>query len=86
LFEGLGLGRPVSVTPPAEQAPLANPTNSAPTGHRMVSQPTRQPRGPPSGADELGPKNFATRIRRKAIGGLGMLMGARERREVVEAF
>ena len=52
----------------------------------MVSQPTRQPRGPPSGADELGPKNFATRIRRKAIGGLGMLMGARERRELVEAF
>jgi len=87
LFEGLGLGRPVSATPPiVEQAGQANPTTSVPAGHRMVSQPTRQPRGPPSGADELGPKNFATRIRRKAIGGLGMLMGARERREVVEAF
>jgi len=90
LFEGLGLGRPVSATPPAveqHQAMQANPTVLVPTGHRMVSQPTRQPRGPPSGADELGPKNFATRIRRKAIGGLGMLMDARERREVVvEAF
>ncbi|KAF8076172.1 hypothetical protein FPV67DRAFT_401489 [Lyophyllum atratum] len=80
LYEGLGIGRPasahsdhqVSVTPVAI--------------HRLVSQPTRQPRGPPSGADELGPKNFATRTRRKAIGGLGMLMDARERRELVEAF
>jgi len=52
----------------------------------MVSQPTRQPRGPPSGTEELGPKNFASRIRRKAIGGLGALMDARERREVVEAY
>jgi len=82
LYEGLGIGRPVSATP-SEQSAHANSTSS---GHRMVSQPTRQPRGPPSGADELGPKNFATRIRRKAIGGLGMLMGARERREFVEAY
>jgi len=82
LYEGLGIGRPVSATP-SEQSTQANSTFS---GHRMVSQPTRQPRGPPSGADELGPKNFATRIRRKAIGGLGMLMGARERREFVEAY
>ena len=82
LYEGLGIGRPVSATP-SEQSAQAN---SASSGHRMVSQPTRQPRGPPSGADELGPKNFATRIRRKAIGGLGMLMGARERREFVEAY
>jgi len=85
LFEGLGLGRPVSATP-SEQAGQTNPTATVASGHRMVSQPTRQPRGPPSGADELGPKNFATRIRRKAIGGLGMLMGARERREFVEAY
>ena len=85
LYEGLGIGRPVSATP-SDQG-QTNPTVSvAAVGHRMVSQPTRQPRGPPSGADELGPKNFATRIRRKAIGGLGMLMGARERRELVEAF
>jgi len=75
LYEGLGIGRPA----PAPEAPLV-------VSHRMASQPMRQPRGPPSGADELGPKNFATRIRRKAIGGLGLLMGARERREAVEAY
>lgn len=93
LFEGLGLGRPVSATPSDQgsqaQAQQAQPIPTASVvapGHRMVSQPTRQPRGPPSGADELGPKNFATRIRRKAIGGLGMLMDARERREFIEAY
>ena len=83
LYEGLGIGRPVSSTPSDGGYPHL--TVSVGPGRRMVSQPTRQPRGPPSG-DELGPKNFATRIRRKAIGGLGMLMGARERREVVEAY
>jgi hypothetical protein len=37
--------------------------------------------------DELAPKNFATRIRRKAVGSLGVLLGARERRDLhVEAF
>ncbi|KAF8901702.1 hypothetical protein CPB84DRAFT_1679595 [Gymnopilus junonius] len=87
LFEGLGLSRPVSATPSEQAANQTNPTTTpAVIGYRMVSQPTRQPRGPPSGADELGPKNFASRIRRKAIGGLGMLMGARERREFVEAY
>jgi len=49
---------------------------------RQVSLPSRQPKGPPSGADELGPRNFATRIRRQAIGGLGALVTARERREL----
>ena len=83
LYEGLGIGRPVSSTPSDGGYPHL--TVSVAPGRRMVSQPTRQPRGPPSG-DELGPKNFATRIRRKAIGGLGVLMGARERREVVEAY
>lgn len=82
LYEGLGIGRPVSASP-SDQIQYY-PTVSV-ASHRMVSQPTRQPRGPPSGSDELGPKNFATRIRRKAIGGLGMLMDARERREFVEA-
>jgi len=77
LYEGLGIGRPVPGAIP--QAPLV-------VSYRMASQPLRQPRGPPSGADELGPKNFATRIRRKAIGGLGVLMGARERREAVEVY
>jgi len=83
LYEGLGIGRPVSSTPSDGGYPHL--TVSVGPGRKMVSQPTRQPRGPPSG-DELGPKNFATRIRRKAIGGLGVLMGARERREVVEAY
>ncbi|KAF8803901.1 hypothetical protein BYT27DRAFT_7171361 [Phlegmacium glaucopus] len=83
LYEGLGIGRPVSST--HSDGGYPHLTVLGGPGHRMVSQPTRQPRGPPSG-DELGPKNFATRIRRKAIGGLGMLMGARERREVVEAY
>jgi hypothetical protein len=83
LYEGLGIGRPVSSTPSDGGYPHL--TVSVGPGRRMVSQPTRQPRGPPSG-DELGPKNFATRIRRQAIGGLGVLMGARERREVVEAY
>jgi hypothetical protein len=84
LYEGLGIGRPVPMinfvaetqTPPV--VVIAN---------RMASQPVRQPRGPPSGTDELGPQNFATRLRRKAIGGLGAaLMSARERREAVEAY
>lgn len=86
LFEGLGIGRPVSATPSDHAIPQQVPTVSVSYSHRMVSHPTRQPRGPPSGADELGPKNFATRIRRKAIGGLGALMGARERRDIVEAY
>jgi hypothetical protein len=73
LYEGLGIGRPVPITPSV-------------VSHRMASQPLRQPRGPPSGADELLPKNFATRIRRKAIGGLGALMAGRERRELVDVF
>jgi hypothetical protein len=76
LYEGLGIGRPVPATP---AVPTALP-------QRVLSQPVRQPRGPPSGADELGPRNFATRIRRKAIGGLGALMDARERRDVIEAY
>jgi len=86
LYEGLGIGRPVSATPSEQSQQLSSVTIGPVQGNRSISQPTRQPRGPPSGADELGPKNFATRIRRKAIGGLGMLMDARERRDVVEAF
>lgn len=73
LYEGLGMGRPI---------PAAAPV---PVAHKFIG-PLRQPRGPPAGADELGPKNFATRVRRKAIGGLGVLMGARERREAIEAY
>lgn len=73
LYEGLGIGRPAPAI--AVPVPLAAP-------FRSTSQPTRQPRGPPSGADELGPENFATRIRRKAIGGLSVLLESRERRDV----
>jgi hypothetical protein len=76
LYEGLGIGRPAPV------APIVTVT----VPQRVLSQPVRQPRGPPSGADELGPRNFATRIRRKAIGGLGALMDARERRDAIEAY
>jgi hypothetical protein len=46
---GLGLGHPISASPPKAV-------------HRMASQPMRQPRGPPSGPDELGPRNFAARL------------------------
>ena len=84
LYEGLGIGRPS----PALFA-VAEPQVPSVTlvSHRMASLPLRQPRGPPSGTDELAPQNFATRLRRKAIGGLGAaLMSARERREIVEAY
>ncbi|KAJ7932614.1 hypothetical protein B0H13DRAFT_1956192 [Mycena leptocephala] len=47
---GLGLGHPTSVKAPK----LAS--------HRLASQPMRQPRGPPSGPDELGSRNFAARV------------------------
>jgi hypothetical protein len=84
LYEGLGIGRP---TPGPGTSPSTTPQAlPAVLSHRMASQPMRQPRGPPSGADELGPKNFATRIRRKAIGGLGVLMAGRERREAIEVY
>jgi hypothetical protein len=83
LYEGLGIGRPGSSDSDQEIQVAYVPSVAV---HRMVSQPMRQPRGPPSGAEELGPKNFATRIRRQAIDGLGALMGARERREFVEVY
>lgn len=78
LYEGLGIGRPVPT--PSIVVSTPQPQQTAPI--RVLSQPVRQPKGPPSGADELGPKNFATRIRRKAIGGLGGLLETRERRDI----
>ncbi|KAI0650048.1 hypothetical protein C8Q79DRAFT_363963 [Trametes meyenii] len=78
LYEGLGLGRTV---------PTINvvvPQDSQLVVQRLVSTPVRQPRGPPSNNEELVPKNFATRSRRKAVGAL--LEHARERREIIEAF
>jgi len=86
LYEGLGIGRPASATSDIQQPDFHYPLVTSVATHRMASQPTRQPRGPPSGAEELGSKNFATRIRRHAIDGLGALMDARERRELVEAL
>lgn len=67
LYEGLGIGRP---SPHSAQSEMT----------RQVSVPARQPRGPPSGVEDLGTRNFAARIRRKAIGGLGSLLDARNRR------
>jgi len=74
LYEGLGIGRP------APTITVVAPTTAV---QRLVSHPVRQPKGPPSNNEELAPKNFATRSRRKAI---GALLDARERREVVEAY
>ncbi|EIM88242.1 uncharacterized protein STEHIDRAFT_110029 [Stereum hirsutum FP-91666 SS1] len=99
LYEGLGIGRPLpggvngagagaSAMGRLGSVSATIQNGAGATQRVMSSQPMRQPRGPPSGADELGPRNFATRIRRKAIGGLGALMAsARERREIsIEAF
>ncbi|KAI0699426.1 hypothetical protein BC835DRAFT_568274 [Cytidiella melzeri] len=74
LYEGLGIGRPV---------PTIAVTSAPPSVQRLMAMPVRQPRGPPSNNDELLPKNFATRNRRKAIGALGALMDARVSREVI---
>ncbi|EIN10672.1 hypothetical protein PUNSTDRAFT_51278 [Punctularia strigosozonata HHB-11173 SS5] len=76
LYEGLGIGRPVPQGAIAVQQPQ-------PVVQRVASMPVRQPLGPPSG--ELGAQNFATRVRKQAVSGLGALLAARERREA-EAF
>ena len=74
LYEGLGI----------RQVPSIAVSAAPPSVQRLVaSTPVRQPRGPPSNNDELIPKNFATRSRRKAIGALGALLDARVSREVV---
>lgn len=98
MYEGLGLGRPVPQSaqvhtlsfPGANENDLAVNVPHTSVGltfpNRVGSQPMRQPRGPPCGIDELGSKNFATRIRRKAIGGLGAMLDARVNRREVEAF
>lgn len=91
LYEGLGIGRPVPQSA-AVQILSFSGTKIAPHTsmgttfpHRVVSQPSRQPRGPPA-SEELGTKNFASRIRRKAIGGLGAMLDARVNRREIEAF
>ncbi|KAL5530646.1 hypothetical protein ACEPAF_6904 [Sanghuangporus sanghuang] len=91
LYEGLGIGRPVpqsaavhTLSFPGTKA-MPHTSVGLTFANRIVSQPSRQPRGPPSG-DELGTKNFASRIRRKAIGGLGAMLDARVNRQEIEAF
>jgi hypothetical protein len=50
-----------SLKKPSANRPSANgPATARP------SQPVRQPRGPPAGFEELGLKNFATRVKRNA--------------------
>lgn len=75
LYEGLGFGRPVA----SETHQVVSHITSVQI-LKSGSQVLRQPFGPPSNAEEFLPKNFATRIRRKAVGGLGVLMSGRERR------
>lgn len=74
LYEGLGIGR---------TAPTIAVSAAPPSVQRLAANPVRQPRGPPSNNDELIPKNFATRSRRKAFGALGALLDARASREVI---
>lgn len=93
LYEGLGIGRPVSSNA-NKPTVIVSETGAAPAisvsapfsfsfsaAPRVVSQPLRQPRGPPSGMEDLAPQNFATRIKNQAINSLGML-----RSEIVEAY
>lgn len=93
LYEGLGMGRSL----PTSQSQLSSAMGSSAsltslsgtsTPARAVSQAMRQPRGPPTEVSELGPRNFASRVRSKAIGGLEAMMLARNRRQGldVEAF
>ncbi|KAF8609817.1 hypothetical protein BDV93DRAFT_154531 [Ceratobasidium sp. AG-I] len=94
LYEGLGVGRPLSGQTHS-QLPSTLASNGsltslsgASTPARALSQPVRQPRGPPTEVSELGPRNFASRVRSKAIGGLEAMIMARNRRQGldVEAF
>ena len=53
-YEGVGMGRPQVGGGAVNQ------------GFIRASQPVRQPRGPPAGAEDLGSKNFASRIKSRA--------------------
>ncbi|KAG8795142.1 hypothetical protein FRC12_017644 [Ceratobasidium sp. 428] len=92
LYEGLGLGRPIpgqtlTQSQVGSNASLAS-LSGASTPARVMAHPVRQPRGPPTEVSELGPRNFASRVRSKAIGGLEAMIVARNRRQGldVEAF
>jgi len=69
------------VNPFHVSTPVSARAASMPVIKQELPQPHRQPIGPPSSVDELGPRNFASRLRKKALGGLGVLMDARDRRE-----
>jgi len=75
---------PTSLSPTHATTTVAAAVAETPTPKRSSfevafrSAVTRQPKGPPSGAEDLGARNFASRIRRRAIGGLGALMDARK--------
>jgi len=71
LYEGIGMGRPH-----VRSVSVSLSASGAQTPSTAI---IRQPRGPPCGADELGLRNFATRVRRRAISGLEVLKSARER-------
>lgn len=90
LYEGLGVGRPIQTQLASAMGSSASLTSMSGTSTpaRAVSQAVRQPRGPPTEVSELGPRNFASRVRSKAIGGLEAMMMARNRRQGldVEAF
>lgn len=58
LYEGLGIGRPAAHNP-------VPPVTAPPQRH--FSQPLRQPRGPPASVDELGSRNFASRLQMKVV-------------------
>lgn len=67
----------------AALSPSPVPTMPVTVPQPVLSRSVRQPCGPPSGADELSSRNFMTHVRRKAVGGLGALMDARERCDVI---
>lgn len=92
LYEGLSVARSLPgqnqlSSAIGSSASLAS-MSGASTPARALSQAVRQPRGPPTEVSELGPRNFASRVRSKAIGGLEAMMMARNRRQGldVEAF
>jgi len=57
LYEGLGIGRPAQSQPPLISS----------VSLKQLCQPIRQPLGPPASVDELGDRNFASRMARVIV-------------------